>query len=115
MEDEAWLRVGVAGALTKAYAEDQKHFLEALATMLERAMPGHVKVRRGGGLFARARPVREVSLQLGDHRYVLADPGHGSLRGQRILAKRGIDLRTEEVPVDAWIEEVASALQEHAR
>ena len=31
------------------------------------------------------------------------------------LVKRGIVLRTDPVPVDAWIEELGNALQEHAR
>lgn len=112
MEDEEWLRFGVATALAKGYAADQRQFLELLARTLEGALPGNTEVVRGGFL---RRGIREVRLQLGDHRYALADSGHGALRAERTLVKRGIALRTDELPVDAWIQEFGDAVQQYAR
>jgi hypothetical protein len=111
MEEEEWLRFGVAAALSRQYGADQRQFLENLAGMLERALPAEAQVVRGG-LFS--RKVREVRVQLGDHRYVLADPGKGLLAARRTLVKRGIALHTEELPVNAWIEALCTALQAHA-
>ena len=115
LEDEDWLKIGVAAHLSREYAADQREFLESLAATLEKALPGHTRVVRKGGLFARSRPVRELHLDLGEARFSLVDPGHGSLEGRLALVKRGIVLRTDSLPVDAWIEEVGNALQEHAR
>ncbi len=114
MEDEGWLNLGVAGALAKEYAAHQRRFLDSLARLLEGALPGQVEVRRGGGLLSRERPVTEVTVHLGEHRYVLQAPRHGGLSGRRSLLKRGIVLRTDELPVETWIAEVGAALEEHA-
>jgi hypothetical protein len=115
LEEEPWLKVGVAAALARAYAADQRAFLEALAGMMENAMPAHTRVARGGGLFVRNRPVREVAVELADLRYVLADTGKHALSAQRILRKRGIVLKTETLSVEDWIEALVAALQEHAQ
>lgn len=115
MEDEEWLKLGVAAAMAKAYAADQRGFIEGLARTLGDAMPGQVRVTRGGGLFGLGRAVREISLQLRECRLSLKAAPHGSVVAQRTLSKRGIDLRTDDVPVESWIQEVAEAVQEHAR
>lgn len=115
MEDEDWLKIGVAAHLAREYAADQREFLESLAQMLERALPGHTRIVRKGGLFSRSRPVREIQVQLGDCRYTLHDPGHGALTAQRAFIKRGIVLRTDPLPVDDWIQELSERLQEYAQ
>ena len=114
MEEEGWLKLGVAAELSRIYAADQRELLEALARMLGQALPTHTKVVRRGGLFARQRPIREVRVHLGDWQYALEDPGSGSLAAHRILVKRGIVLRSEAVPVPQWIGELVDALQAHA-
>ena len=114
MEEEGWLKLGVAATLSRLHAADQRQLLEALARMLCEALPAQTKVVRKGGLFARQRPVREVRVHLGDVQYALEDPGHGSLAAHRILIKRGIVLKTEAVPVAEWIPELVDALQAHA-
>jgi hypothetical protein len=115
MEEEEWLRFGVAAALSRQYAADQRRFLESLAQMLEQALPGEVRVIRRGGLFFWQRPVREIRVTLGDHRYALEDPGRSPLTARRTLTKRGIVLNTQDLPVDAWIQELCGELEERAR
>ena len=114
MEEEEWLKIGVAATLARSYAADQREFLESLARMLEQALPGHVEVRRGGGLLSRRRPVRQVQVELEDYRYALEDPGQGALRARRTRISRGIALSTEQLPVEAWIQALGDALQGHA-
>jgi len=113
--EEDWLRFGVAALLSRTYAADQRHFLQSLATLLEEALPGRVEVERGGGLFARNRPVREVRVSLGDFRYTLRDAGHGPLVGARTLVKHGIALRTESLSLDAWFAAFGEAVDAYAR
>lgn len=114
MEEEAWLKLGVAGELSRLYAEDQRRFLDGLAGLVERALPRQAEVRRQGLPWARRR-VREIRVQLDDLCLTLEDPGQGPLEARRILVKRGIALKTDEIPVDAWIEELSEAIQEQAR
>lgn len=114
LEDEQWLRLGVAATLAREYAADQRRFLEEVARMLERAIPGQVQVSRSGGLFSARRKARAVRIDLGDYRYTLEDPGQGGLAARRILVKRGIVLNSEDLPVPEWIAALCSALQEYA-
>lgn len=115
LEEAEWLRLGVAAALSREYATNQRHFLDAVARVLDHALPGHVEVERGGNLFARQRPVKELRVTLGDHRYMLSAQGPGPVQARRTLVKRGIALNTEEFPVAEWIEMLVSALQEYAQ
>lgn len=114
LEEEEWLRLGVAATLSREYAANQRQFLEAVARLLEQALPGLVEVERGGNFLARQRPVREVRILLGDYRYALSAQGSGPVQARRTLMKRGIALNTEEFPVAEWIELLVSALQEYA-
>jgi hypothetical protein len=111
MEEEEWLRLGVAATLSAEYAADQRRFLGTLAAMLERILPEHTHVKRGGGLFARTRPVRELQVQLGEHRYSLRDPGKGKVTAQKTLISRGIALSTQELAVGEWISELCADLE----
>jgi hypothetical protein len=115
MEDEAWLKVGVAAILARQYAEHQRGFAESLARMLERALPEQVRVTRRRSLFAREQPIQELRLELGDVRYALECPKQGAPIARRVLVKRGIILRTEILSVPEWITEVGNALEEHAQ
>src|SRR5688572_5470045 len=115
MEEEEWLRIGVAGVLAREYAAEGREFLESLAGMLASALPGQAEVIRQGRLFGRRGPIREVRVELGDFRYSLHDSGSGPLATRRTLVKRGIVLRTEELPVETWLEELGNHLEERAR
>ena len=114
MEEEGWLKLGVAAELSRIYGADQRALLEALARMLSEALPAQTKVVRKGGLFTRQRTIREVRVHLGDWLYALEDPGSSSLSAHRILVKRGIVLKSEAVPVPQWIGELVDALEAHA-
>lgn len=113
-DEEEWLTLGVAAVLNRQYTADQREFLESLAGLLERSLPGQVEIKRKGGLLARVKPVRHVSVTLGDHRYVVEDPGQGALQAKRLLYKRGIALATDEMRMEDWIRELCAAIESHA-
>lgn len=114
MEDESWLKVGVAATLAKEYAADQRRLLELLAGMLDGVLPNETEVRRRGGLFSR-KTVQSLRVHLGDFAYSLEDPGRGPLRAARVRIVRGIALKTEELPVEEWLDTLGEALEDRAR
>lgn len=112
-EDQAWVRLGVAGALSREYAADQRHFLGLLAEALEKAVPGEIETRTTG-FFANKR-LAELSVTLGAHRFSLEDPGKGPLRAKRMHMVRGIALKSEEISVEQALAEIGEALDERAK
>ena len=115
MEDPEWLSAGVAATLAREYAGHQREFLETLAKLLEATLPERVEVTRKGSLLARSKPVTAIRIELGDYRYAVTAPRQGAPIAQRSLVKRGIVLKTEELPMEDWIAGVGAALDEHAR
>jgi hypothetical protein len=98
-------------ASLRADASDLKAFVEALAAKLEGSFPDRVDVERGG-LFGGKR-VRRLSVDLGDDRYELEhDDGRVSCRRRNVV--RGIALKNEELPLDAWIDDLSRCLVEEA-
>src|SRR3954468_24586437 len=95
-------------ASLRADATDTAAFLEALAARLEGAFPGQVEVQRKGGLFGGKR-VRRVAVRLGDSHYEIEGNGGPPVARRRNVV-RGIALKTEELPVDAWIEALSPHL-----
>lgn len=109
-EEQAWVRLGVATALLKQYAADQRLFLEEIASLLERTLPGEAEVMRRGGLFSK-KSVHKIEIFLSDNRYSLEDTGRGPLRSTVTHIVRGIALKTEEIPVEEWLDAIGEALE----
>jgi hypothetical protein len=95
-------------ASLRADATDTAAFLEALAARLQGALPGQVDVQRKGGLFGGKR-VRRIEVRLGDSHYEIEGNGGPPVARRRNVV-RGIALKTEELPVDAWIEALSADL-----
>jgi hypothetical protein len=83
-------------------------FLEHLSTTLEASFPEQTVVRREGPLF-RAKKVESLEVTLADSRFRL-HRSHGSVRAEHGEAVRGIVLKSEELPLDRWIEHLCKAL-----
>src|SRR4051795_7275855 len=96
-------------ASLRADASDTAAFLEALAARLEGALPGQVEVQRKGGLFGGGKRVRRIAVRLGDTHYEIEGDGGPPVARRRNVV-RGIALKTEELPVDAWIEALSADL-----
>jgi hypothetical protein len=108
------LTFDLLAASIRADAADLGLFLDVLAGKLEAALPGMVEVRRDGGLFRRSHPVKALSVSVGEHRYDLHRHGH-LLHASVALRARGITLRTDEKPLDEWIDDLSRDLADHAQ
>jgi plasmid stability protein len=112
--DGAWEQIGVAAALAKTYAEDQREFLPLLAGLLEETIPHHQLVieRKPIKLFSSEKRVVSIELTLDEDVYVLqiARDGH-RLEGSHRKIVRGITLKTESTPVQDWLALVGDRIQ----
>lgn len=111
---EQWSALGVSGALARSYAEDVRGFLPLFAIVLESSLPDETLIERKGGLFQKQKPVRKVSVTLGEATYTLEDLGHGPLAAHRITTVRGIRLKTEPMPVENWLAELSAEISARA-
>jgi hypothetical protein len=100
----------LVAASLRADSGDLETFVEVLATKLEVSFPGNVKVERKGSRFVPgARPVRMISVPLGDSTFELEHDA-GRVTCFRKAVVRGIALRTEELPLGDWIDGLSAAL-----
>lgn len=99
----------------RAETGDLKAFTEALAVKLEGALPDRTTVqRKGGGIFGGPKRVDRISVDMGERRYELISHG-GRVECRKANAVRGIVLKTEEVSLDAWIDDLSRQLTEAAQ
>ena len=103
----------VLASSLRADLSDTKAFLGALAEKLSGALPQQCVVERKGGLFSKEKHVHRVRVELGEHQYAIEHAGHG-LRASRARVVRGIALKTDELSVDQWIDELSRDLAAHA-
>ena len=104
------MRTELFAASLRADKADLKTFLDALAVKLEGSLPDYTMVSRQGSIFSRERNVKEVIVSLADHQYRIGRGRQGPLVAVRAPVVRGIVLKTEQIPVDQWIEELSEAL-----
>lgn len=99
----------------RADATDLKAFTEALAVKLEGALPGQTSVeRKSDGFFSKTKHVHRIVVDMGDTRYELNRQG-GRVQTLRGKSVRGIVLKTEQLPLDQWIEDLSRDLTEAAQ
>lgn len=108
-----WERIGIAGRLLQRSGEDQRTLMEQLAGILEGVLPDATRVRRAGG-FLSTRRVAELSLMLGDYRYILRDEGGHGLSPSRSHVVRGVAISTSPMSMEEWLSELVAALQARA-
>jgi hypothetical protein len=103
----------LVAASLRADSADIRSFVEVLASKLESAFPRMAQVERERGFGRKPKPVRRVVLSLGDERYVLeAAPAGPACTRSTVV--RGIALKTEQVSLDTWLDEVSHAVARHA-
>ncbi len=108
------MRTELFAASLRADKADLRTFLEALAVKMEGSLPDYTRVTRQGSIFSRERTVKEVMVSLGDYQYRIGRERQGPLVAVRAHVVRGIVLKTEQIPVDQWIEELSEALAQLA-
>src|SRR5947208_17081314 len=108
------LEVEMLAASLRASSTDLKAFMEALAAKLEGSLPNQTTVVRHSSLFSREHPVKEIAVVLGDYQYRIGRERQGPIIAQRAKVVRGIVLKTEQIPLEQWIEELAGELAQVA-
>jgi hypothetical protein len=99
----------------RADSADLKAFMEALATKLEGALPAQCAVeRKGGGFFSKEKRVHKIFVDLGETRYSLVSEG-GRVQASRGRSVRGIVLKTEQLPLEEWIDDLSRVLTTEAQ
>ncbi len=104
------MQVELFASSLRADATDLKAFMEALATKLAGSLPDHTQVTRHSSLFSREHPVREIAITLGDFQYRIMRERQGFPVTSRAKVVRGIVLKTDAIPMEQWIEELATSL-----
>jgi hypothetical protein len=112
LESEGWERVGVSAALAKSYAEDEREFLAVLGTLMESALATDTRIERRG--FFGGGAIQRIVIALGNHSYVIEDPGRGPLIATRKRLVRGVALKSEEMEVPEWIDALGAAIEQRA-
>jgi hypothetical protein len=110
-EADPLIQIGVAGALSKELQQDHEQFIQYLARALQSAFPNEAQLRYEGGFLAKKR-LAGVSIKLGDDVYSLTKPTRGALESTRTHVVRGIALKTEPIPVEQWLHEISSRIEE---
>ena len=108
------LQMELLAASLRADSTDNKAFLEALATKLAGSLPNQTPVIRQSSIFSREHPVKEITVTMGDYQYRIGREKQGPIVTQRAKVVRGIVLKTEQIPMDQWIDELADALAHEA-
>ena len=112
------VKIGVAAHLARHYASEGRDLLVPLARLLQNALGERVETHMSGGFFSK-KMLTGVTFTLGEWRYTLedagGDPKSGPLAAKRMRVVRGIALKTEEIPVAQWMEEVGLALEVEAQ
>jgi len=108
------MQVEMFAASLRADSTDIKAFMEALAVKLQGSLPNQTTVTRQSGLFAREHPVRGITVTLGDYQYRIAREKQGPIFTQRAKVVRGIVLKTDQIPLEQWINELAASLAQEA-
>lgn len=104
------LQVDVLAAALRLDHQESRDLLEFLAQKLEQSLPQATTVTRSGGLFTKAHSVKEILVRFDDYHYQITREKHGSLTAKILKLVRGVVLKTTEVSVDQWTEEIAQQL-----
>jgi hypothetical protein len=112
--DAGGIDVDLLASTLRSSSSDLAVFVEVLADKLEQALPGRVQVeRRATRFLGKAKRVERLQCQLGDQRYLLA-ARHGGVETRRATSVRGVVLKTDELPLEAWLGALAGDLAAEA-
>ena len=112
--DGGEIDVDLLAATLRASSADLAVFVEVLAGKLEEALPGRVKVtRRAGRPLGKRKRVERVECDLGDRRYLLQARA-GAVEARQATLVRGVVLKTNELPLEDWLDELSRDLAKEA-
>jgi hypothetical protein len=108
-------RFDLAASSLRADASDARALAEALAAKLGEALPDQTRTRRQGGrLLSREKRLERVEVQLGEETFVLSLSGDRA-ETSRAKTVRGVVIKRQDLPLDAWLEALSEALGAEAQ
>jgi hypothetical protein len=93
-------------AFLRRFQSDAQANLRAFALSLREAMPEQVTIEEHRGLFERNGTIMGVTIELGDHQYVLR-MAKGRLQASIAMIVRGITLNTKMLDPAEWFKRLA--------
>lgn len=105
-------QIELLAASLRFNASDISNSMLALSSLLESIAPQNCQVKRKKhGFRSKATSIEEISVQLGEYRYLMSvGGGTNSIRTTRSKIVRDIVIKTEDLPVDQWISSLAEML-----
>ena len=91
----------VQAAWLRRFSADAESNLRAFALVLREAMPERVTIHETKSLFSRTAKTTGVTVELGDHRYILSI-ANGRVQSQIAMVVRGVTLNTKSVAPAEW-------------
>src|SRR6478672_1969077 len=108
------LQVDVLAASLRMEHQESGDLLEFLDKKLEQSLPQNTTVTRGGWFLSKDHPVQEITVRFNDYQYQILRERQGSLTAKVMKLVRGVVLKTTEIPVHQWTDEVAQQLAQLA-
>ncbi len=100
--DDGLTKLGVAGALCREYAADEKAVLGFLANALQKALPNDVELLYKSAFLGK-KTLRGVVVINYDNPYRREHTRPGALQASSTHVVRGIALKTEKFDVPTWL------------
>lgn len=109
------LEVDVLAAALRMDHQESGDLLEFLAKKLEQSLPQNTTVTRGGWFLSKEHPVQQITVSFDDYQYQIIRERHGSFTAKVMKLVRGVVIKTTEIPIDQWTDEVAQQLAQLAQ
>jgi hypothetical protein len=109
------LEVEILAAALSLDNQETGDLLEFLAQKLELSLPQNTTVVRRGSFLSKQRPVQEIVVRFNDYHYQILRERHGPPSAKVLKLVRGVVLKTTEVSVEQWTQEVAQHLSQVAQ
>ena len=108
--DDDSMKIAVLGHLLKLEREQTASTIEAMATLLEAAVPDRVEVTRGGWPWSKVKPVERLTIALDDINYEITKSKHGAPAVTQRKVVGGIVIKTTKVTMVACITDIVERL-----
>jgi hypothetical protein len=110
------LEADILAAALKMDNDEAGDLLEFLACKLERSLPQNIAIARGGSFLSKTRPIKEITVRFSDCHYQITRDRPGTPPRAKVMKLvRGVVLKTTEISVCQWTEEIAQQLAQLAQ
>jgi hypothetical protein len=108
------LKFEVLAASLRSDHKQSADMLEALAGMLEAALPESTTVVRKGMFLSKEKSVERATVKFEEYQYEIVKEKHGALKARAMKVVRGVVLKTSDIPFDKCIDNILTELEKLA-